>query len=152
MRITLFCNSIQIHRRLIRDDFFGVGEVLNETAFGKGLIVRGKHYLVLNGKTASEQTREIAEARERSIQLRTLLPSSLFFSNVSQMTYDTWRDKYNNNVSFVQISFDTFRFIHFSLNFISQNVFFVYSTQRCPFRFPKTFICLRLSHGKMILL
>ena len=30
-------------RRLLHDDAFGVGEALNETAFGEGLVVRGKH-------------------------------------------------------------------------------------------------------------
>ena len=33
-----------IHRRLLHDDAFGVGEALNETAFGGlGLVARGKH-------------------------------------------------------------------------------------------------------------
>ncbi|XP_071747296.1 lysosomal alpha-mannosidase-like [Lepeophtheirus salmonis] len=35
-----------IHRRLLFDDAFGVNEALNETAFGKGLVVRGKHWLL----------------------------------------------------------------------------------------------------------
>lgn len=39
--------ELMVHRRLLHDDSFGVGEPLNETAFGKGLVVRGKHYLVL---------------------------------------------------------------------------------------------------------
>jgi hypothetical protein len=30
-------------RRLLFDDAFGVGEALNETAFGEGLVARGKH-------------------------------------------------------------------------------------------------------------
>ena len=34
-----------IHRRLLYDDAFGVGEALNETAFGQGLVARGKHWL-----------------------------------------------------------------------------------------------------------
>ena len=32
-----------LHRRLLHDDAFGVGEALNETAFGVGLVARGKH-------------------------------------------------------------------------------------------------------------
>ena len=34
---------ILLCRRLLHDDAFGVGEALNETAFGEGLVVRGKH-------------------------------------------------------------------------------------------------------------
>ncbi|XP_045601316.2 lysosomal alpha-mannosidase isoform X1 [Procambarus clarkii] len=38
--------ELMVHRRLLHDDAFGVGEALNETAFDQGLVVRGKHYLV----------------------------------------------------------------------------------------------------------
>ncbi|XP_076058752.1 lysosomal alpha-mannosidase II isoform X1 [Oratosquilla oratoria] len=38
--------ELMVHRRLLHDDAFGVGEALNETAFDQGLIVRGKHYLI----------------------------------------------------------------------------------------------------------
>ena len=37
--------ELMIHRRLLYDDAFGVGEALNETAFGQGLVARGKHWL-----------------------------------------------------------------------------------------------------------
>lgn len=45
-------NCQQIHRRLLHDDAFGVGEALNETAYGVGLAVRGTHWLLL-GNTAT---------------------------------------------------------------------------------------------------
>ena len=35
--------EVMLHRRLFNDDAFGVGEALNETAFGTGLVVRGHH-------------------------------------------------------------------------------------------------------------
>lgn len=39
----------QVHRRLFHDDSRGVGEALNEPGqFGDGLIIRGKHYLLLD--------------------------------------------------------------------------------------------------------
>ncbi|XP_011872614.1 PREDICTED: lysosomal alpha-mannosidase isoform X2 [Vollenhovia emeryi] len=37
--------ELMLHRRLLKDDAFGVAEALNETAFGEGLVVRGTHYL-----------------------------------------------------------------------------------------------------------
>ena len=38
--------ELMVHRRLLDDDAFGVGEPLNETAFGMGLVARGKHFLI----------------------------------------------------------------------------------------------------------
>ena len=40
-----------LHRRLFNDDAFGVGEALNETAFGVGLVARGKHRVLLCDET-----------------------------------------------------------------------------------------------------
>ncbi len=37
--------ELMVHRRLLHDDHFGVGEALNETAFDEGLVVRGKHWI-----------------------------------------------------------------------------------------------------------
>ncbi|KAH8334062.1 hypothetical protein KR059_006202 [Drosophila kikkawai] len=51
-----------LHRRLFFNDGGGVGEALNETQFGKGLIARGKLYLVLDsveeGNTSAERVTE----------------------------------------------------------------------------------------------
>ena len=47
--------ELMVHRRLLHDDAFGVGEALNETAFGgEGLVARGKHKVrSLNQKAGS---------------------------------------------------------------------------------------------------
>lgn len=87
---------IKVHRRLLHDDAFGVGEALNESAYGNGLIARGSTYFVFGPK---EHTDKLStEANERFIQLETLLPSWQLFSNVSQMSYDTWKSNYNHIV------------------------------------------------------
>ena len=40
--------ELMLHRRLLVDDHWGVGEALNETACNKGLVARGKHYLLFD--------------------------------------------------------------------------------------------------------
>ena len=40
--------EVMLHRRLLVDDHWGVGEALNETAYEKGLVARGKHYLLFD--------------------------------------------------------------------------------------------------------
>ncbi|XP_059158646.1 lysosomal alpha-mannosidase-like isoform X2 [Physella acuta] len=55
--------EIMVHRRLLYDDAKGVGEPLNETGIdGKGLIIRGTHYLVLdNVETSASIYRPLAQ-------------------------------------------------------------------------------------------
>ncbi|XP_031833177.1 lysosomal alpha-mannosidase II isoform X1 [Nomia melanderi] len=61
--------ELMIHRRLLKDDAFGVGEALNETAFGEGLVVRGSHYLI----GGSIKNLDEYMLKEKSLQLETLL-------------------------------------------------------------------------------
>lgn len=81
---------------MLHDDAFGVGEALDEKAFGKGLIARGSSFFAFGPKKHTEKLS--TEANERFIQLETLLPGWLLFSNVSQMSYDTWKNNYNHIV------------------------------------------------------
>ena len=70
--------ELMLHRRLLRDDAFGVGEALNETVFGKGLVARGKIYLML-GASAKKPSVD-----ERIAQQEIHLPLWTFFSNFSK--------------------------------------------------------------------
>jgi lysosomal alpha-mannosidase len=44
--------ELMLHRRLKRDDGFGLDETLNEFEHGRGLYARGQHYLTF-GSTAA---------------------------------------------------------------------------------------------------
>ena len=61
--------ELMLHRRLLRDDAFGVGEALNETAFGEGLVVRGSHYVVGGSIRDSDEF----AMKEKSLTLKMLL-------------------------------------------------------------------------------
>uniref|UniRef100_T1PFV0 Alpha-mannosidase n=1 Tax=Musca domestica TaxID=7370 RepID=T1PFV0_MUSDO len=72
--------ELMLHRRLLRDDAFGVGEALNETVNGKGLVARGKVYLMLS--TVSK----ISTTNERLAEREIHLPFWKFFSNATKAT------------------------------------------------------------------
>lgn len=57
--------ELMLHRRLLDDDAFGVGEPLNEIAYGKGLVVAGRHLLLLNPDDAEMA----AERRLQALQM-----------------------------------------------------------------------------------
>lgn len=68
--------EIMVHRRLLRDDFLGVGEALNEPGVdGRGLVTRGKHRLLLSTPG------EAADLHRRQGQLMLLPPIVSFASN-----------------------------------------------------------------------
>lgn len=81
--------ELMIHRRLLNDDAFGVGEALNEQAYGKGLVARGKHFLTFGTD----------EGHERVLQAKVLLSAWPFFSNAGDLTRENWQNEYTNTVS-----------------------------------------------------
>ncbi|XP_059608045.1 lysosomal alpha-mannosidase-like [Phlebotomus argentipes] len=74
--------ELMVHRRLLHDDAFGVGEPLNDPN-----PIRGKHFLLF-GKLDSVPT---MAARERFLQAEKLLSPWLFFSDASSYEYEDWR-------------------------------------------------------------
>ncbi|XP_065568469.1 lysosomal alpha-mannosidase-like isoform X3 [Artemia franciscana] len=80
--------ELMIHRRLLFDDAFGVGEALNETEFGEGLVVRGTNYLIGNfssGGTISQHYRQLA--------LKVSKKPVLSFAKTS-LSFSQWKTKY----------------------------------------------------------
>ncbi|RXG60191.1 Lysosomal alpha-mannosidase, partial [Armadillidium vulgare] len=63
--------ELMVHRRLLHDDAFGVGEALNEQAYGVGLVARGRH-LVLHSQIKSGLSAPLPD----NIHLLTLEPWS----------------------------------------------------------------------------
>ncbi|XP_016964290.1 lysosomal alpha-mannosidase isoform X2 [Drosophila biarmipes] len=92
--------ELMVHRRLLKDDAFGVGEALNETEFGYGLIARGKHHLFF-GKSTDRESVSL-KGLERLTQLEKLLPTWKFFSNMEAYSADEWQTSFTN--SFTGIS------------------------------------------------
>ncbi|XP_048762590.2 lysosomal alpha-mannosidase-like isoform X2 [Ostrea edulis] len=84
--------ELLVHRRLLYDDHFGVGEPLNETgADGQGLVVRGKHLVILD-------TIEDSPSLHRSLALQMYMAPSLSFSQLT-MTPEQAMSKYNTQWS-----------------------------------------------------
>jgi len=61
--VTSAVYDLQVHRRLLCDDAFGVGEALNESQFGEGLVATGTFHLLLTSSKGELSTlhRDIAE-------------------------------------------------------------------------------------------
>ncbi|XP_050428079.1 lysosomal alpha-mannosidase-like [Adelges cooleyi] len=68
--------ELMVHRRMFFDDDFGVGEALNEPAYGTGLVVRGQHYLTFG--SADNQF-----AVQRLLAQKKLIRPQYLFSKIS---------------------------------------------------------------------
>ena len=72
--------ELMVHRRTLRDDWRGVGEPLNELGqFGDGLIIRGKHYLLL---------KPVKNTRHRFLGEEIMMSPVLAFNNAFDKTDD----------------------------------------------------------------
>ncbi|XP_054258367.1 lysosomal alpha-mannosidase isoform X2 [Macrosteles quadrilineatus] len=86
--------ELMLHRRMLHDDAFGVGEALNEEAFGRGLVARGTH-LVIGGPSQSQTVEERRLVQERVLAAWTFLTPT-------RLTFDQWRTNYNMEFSGLQ--------------------------------------------------
>lgn len=83
--------EIMLHRRILYDDSMGVGEPLNETAYGKGLVVTGKHLLIVDRPSDSARLHRIGAQELFMHPLATYaLPNTTSYTNYSNMYRQNW--------------------------------------------------------------
>ena len=79
--------EVMLHRRILHDDAFGVGEALNEEAYGQGLVIRGRHWVqVTEGKEASAK-------KHRFWGQQVFMDSRISF-NPTELSFKDWQSKY----------------------------------------------------------
>ncbi|CAF1289187.1 unnamed protein product [Adineta ricciae] len=71
----------------IHDDSLGVDEPLNETAFGKGLVVRGRHLLIVESPANSGLAHRVAAQQLFMSPIITFASSQISYANYSNQTY-----------------------------------------------------------------
>ena len=76
--------ELMIHRRLVYSESTSLGEPLNETAYGKGLVVRGKHVLIIETPNNS--------ARVHRVNAQQLYMSPILTFSLTNVSYETYID------------------------------------------------------------
>ncbi|CAF4002973.1 unnamed protein product [Adineta steineri] len=82
--------ELMIHRRLLYDDNLGVGEALNESAFGQGLVIRGKHFLNIDLPQTSALYHRIHSQELFMSPLVTFALINSSYMNYSSLYHQTW--------------------------------------------------------------
>lgn len=76
--------EVMVHRRLFRDDHFGVGEPLDEIAFGQPLVARGKHLVRVTEDDSS------SSSKWRRLTAQELYMGSIVMFQRTQTILDEW--------------------------------------------------------------
>ncbi|XP_033225890.1 lysosomal alpha-mannosidase-like [Belonocnema kinseyi] len=85
--------ELMVHRRCLKDDGQGVREALNETAYGIGIVARGKHS-VLFGSQSNEFV-----LQEKNEALRLSHQPWIFISPLETTSYEDWKANYKMHSS-----------------------------------------------------
>ena len=87
-----------MHRRTLKDDHRGVDEPLNETGqYGDGLIIRGKHLLLLDDTINSTY-------HQRMMAEKLMLEPELAFAKSNDNSFDSLSKNYNVKVRHCNVS------------------------------------------------
>jgi lysosomal alpha-mannosidase len=79
-----------IHRRTLNDDGRGVREPLNETAFGQGLVVRGRHFLIVEPPASSAVYHRVGSQNLYMHPIATFALPQSTYANYSATYRQTW--------------------------------------------------------------
>lgn len=79
-----------VHRRVLHDDGLGVNEPLNETAFGQGLVVRGRQYLLIDSPRESSAKHRVLSQELFLKPLATFSLTELSYENYSLNFRQFW--------------------------------------------------------------
>jgi lysosomal alpha-mannosidase len=82
--------EIMLHRRLLYDDGFGVGEALNESAYGQGLVIRGRHLLVVQPPASSALVHRVTAQQIYMNPLATYSLTQQTYADYSTAYRQTW--------------------------------------------------------------
>ena len=79
-----------LHRRMLTIDQASLAEPLNETAFGKGLVVRGKHLLIIEKPSHSAIVHRTSAQQLYMQPIYTFALTNLSYSNYSTNYQQAW--------------------------------------------------------------
>jgi lysosomal alpha-mannosidase len=79
-----------IHRRTLYDDSLGVGEPINETAYGTGLVIRGSHHLIFEPPESSARYHRSAAQHLFMSPISTYALPNVSYTNYSTSYRQTW--------------------------------------------------------------
>ena len=82
--------EVMVHRRTLNDDSLGVGEPLSETAFGTGLVVRGRHILIAETPATSALYHRVGSQRLFMHPVATFALTPLPYANYTAAYRQTW--------------------------------------------------------------
>ena len=82
--------EVMLHRRLLYDDSLGVGEALNESAYGQGLVVRGRHLLIAERPDASALLHRVGSQQLFMHPLATYALTNQTYTDYSNAYRQTW--------------------------------------------------------------
>jgi len=82
--------EIMLHRRLVWDDRYGTHEAFNETAYGQGLVVRGRHILLVEPPALSARYHRVGAQHLYMHPLATYAVTQQTYAEYSAAYCQTW--------------------------------------------------------------